>query len=80
MTEAATRDQIIADTIQQLRPNVQRDGGDLELVAVEGDIIRVRLSGSCTTCSLAGQTLGGVRRQLMTVLGEPVRVVPVPVR
>jgi len=68
----------IAAVIEKSRPAVQQDGGDLELVAVEGDRIFVRLSGACTTCSLAGQTLGGVRRRLMEALGEPVRVVPAP--
>lgn len=70
------RKELIASIIEELRPGVQRDGGDMELVAVNGDRISVRLSGACTTCSHAGQTLGGVRRKLMTVLGAPVRVVP----
>ncbi|WP_408887478.1 hypothetical protein [Rhodopila globiformis] len=36
----------------------------------------MRLSGRCTTCSSAGQTLGGIRRRLMQVLDGPVMVVP----
>jgi Fe-S cluster biogenesis protein NfuA len=71
--------EVITATIEELRPGLQRDGGDIELVDVAGDIIKVRLSGACTTCTLAGQTLGGVRRKLMAALGEPVRVVPAPV-
>jgi len=73
----ATRVRIISDTIAKIRPRVQADGGDLELVAVNGNRIEVRLSGKCKTCSLAGQTLGGVRRQIMSVLNTPVIVVPV---
>jgi Fe-S cluster biogenesis protein NfuA len=68
--------QIIAATIEELRPVVQADGGDMELVAVEGWRVKVRLTGACTTCALAGQTLGGVRRRLMQVLDTPVMVVP----
>ncbi len=67
---------LIAATIGELRPAVQADGGDLEFVGVEGHRVRVRLSGACLSCSLAGQTLGGVRRRLMEVLGVPVMVVP----
>ncbi len=67
---------VIADTIAQVRPILQRDGGDIELAAVEGDMIRVRLSGACVGCGMAGQTLGGVRRRLTSVLGTPVRVAP----
>jgi NifU-like protein len=70
--------QLIHDTVEAARPGIQRDGGDLELVEVQGDRIFLRLSGACTTCSLAGQTLGGVRRMLMEKLDEPVRVVPAP--
>jgi NifU-like protein len=66
----------IAAVIEALRPGVQRDGGDLALVSVERDKIRVRLTGACTTCALASQTLGGVRRHLIQALGSPVRVIP----
>jgi Fe-S cluster biogenesis protein NfuA len=75
MTEEE-RLRIIAATVESARPAVQADGGDLELVAVEGYRVRVRLSGACTTCSMAGQTLGGIRRKLMQVLDGPVMVVP----
>jgi Fe-S cluster biogenesis protein NfuA len=69
---------IIAAVIAELRPAVQQDGGDLELVTVKGDKVFVRLSGACTTCSLAGQTLGGIRRRLMVELEMPVWVLPAP--
>ncbi len=67
---------LVAATVETLRPGVQQDGGDLELVKIEGLRIFIKLSGACTTCTLAGQTLGGVRRKLVEVLGIPVRVVP----
>jgi len=65
--------------IQSVRPRLQQDGGDIELVAVDGLFVRVRLTGACVSCTMAGQTLGGVRRELMVALDEPVRVVPVPI-
>ncbi len=67
---------LIAATVEALRPVAQRDGGDLELVRVEGDRVFIRLKGACTTCAHAGHTLGGVRRELMQQLGVPLRVVP----
>lgn len=67
---------LVAATVETLRPVVQQDGGDLELVKIEGLRIFIKLSGACTTCTLAGHTLGGVRRKLVEVLGIPVRVVP----
>ncbi|TCJ14915.1 NifU family protein [Parasulfuritortus cantonensis] len=76
--DPAERLRLIRETVEAARPGIQRDGGDLELVDVQGDRVFLRLSGKCTTCSLAGQTLGGVRRLLMAKLNEPVRVVPAP--
>jgi Fe-S cluster biogenesis protein NfuA len=67
---------LIATTIESLRPAVRQDGGDLALVKIERDRVFVHLSGACTTCAFAGHTLGGVRRRLVEVLGFPVRVVP----
>jgi Fe-S cluster biogenesis protein NfuA len=70
---------LIEQVIAAARPAVQADGGDLEWVGTNGDKVIIRLSGKCTTCTLAGHTLGGVRRRLMEVLGKPVRVVPAPI-
>lgn len=69
--------QLVHDTIEALRPGVQRDGGDLELVEVVDNLVRIRLKGACVGCSLAAQTLGGVRRGLVRALNNPgIRVVP----
>jgi len=76
--DGGERLKLIADTIEAVRPRLQRDGGDIELVEVDGLFVRVRLTGACVSCTMAGQTLGGVRRELMAALNEPVRVVPAP--
>lgn len=70
------RRSIVVEVIAAARPDVQRDGGDIELIDVIGDRVRVRLSGACIGCAMAGHTLGAVRRRMMQALGEPVRVVP----
>jgi len=67
---------IITDAIETVRPNVQADGGDIELVSANADEVRVRLTGACTHCAMAGQTLGGLRRYLMHALNSPIRVLP----
>lgn len=67
----------IAAAIEELRPLLQNDGGDMELVSVSGDVVRVALKGACTSCGLAVQTLGAIRRRLMERMGEPtIRVLP----
>lgn len=68
----------IAEIIDEVRPGIVQDGGDIELVSISGDIIRVRLSGACTHCALFSQTLGGIRRKVMEGLGIPMRVLPAP--
>ena len=70
---------LIEEIIHGVRPGIQADGGDIELASVSGDLIRVRLTGACTHCALAGQTLGGIRRMVTAKLGFPMRVLPVPI-
>jgi Fe-S cluster biogenesis protein NfuA len=67
---------IITDTIEASRPAIQADGGDIEYVCFDNDRVRVRLKGRCQGCSLAMQTLGGIRRILLGLLDGPVLVVP----
>jgi len=70
---------VVEQVIRDARPGIQRDGGDIELVSIANDIVRVRLSGACTHCSLAGQTLGNLRRQIVAKLARPLRVLPAPI-
>ncbi|MEJ2631903.1 MAG: Fe-S cluster assembly protein NifU [Acidihalobacter sp.] len=70
------RIRLIEKTIEELRPQLQADHGDIELVDIDGKTIYVRMIGACNGCQLAGATLGGVQQRLVEVLGEFVRVVP----
>jgi Fe-S cluster biogenesis protein NfuA len=57
------RDQV-AQVIEKLRPVIQADGGDLELLSVSDDgVVTLRLRGSCTGCDSAATTLrNGIER------------------
>ncbi|HVZ52555.1 MAG TPA: iron-sulfur cluster assembly scaffold protein [Pseudolabrys sp.] len=68
---------LIASAIDDLRPHLQRDGGDCELVDVDGNTVFVKLTGSCVGCQLASVTLSGVQARLAEKLGQPLRVVPI---
>lgn len=68
--------QVITAAIEELRPSLQRDGGDIELVDVDGDTVMVNLHGSCVGCQMSSITLSGVQERLMMALGKPVRVIP----
>ncbi len=74
----AERLKIITETIEKLRANLQADGGDMEIAAIEGYKVRLRLKGVCAGCTASGETLGGIRRHLMLALGEdePILVLP----
>jgi Fe-S cluster biogenesis protein NfuA len=72
------REQIIRAVIDEIRPNLRRDGGDCELVEVCGNKIMVRLTGACVFCKLSSATLEGIQARLIEKLGEFVRLIPVP--
>jgi Fe-S cluster biogenesis protein NfuA len=59
------RDQV-EEIINQIRPNLQADGGDIELVDVSEDgVVKVKLQGACHGCPGAAMTLKmGVERML----------------
>jgi len=50
--------QLIQETIErEIRPNLKKDGGNIELVDVDGSLVTVRLKGSCAGCQLSQVTL-----------------------
>lgn len=55
----------VLEVIDKLRPFLQRDGGDCELVDVEDGIVKLRLLGACGTCPSSTVTLkAGIERAL----------------
>jgi len=47
----------IERVLDKIRPALQADGGDVELVDVEGNVVKVRLTGACGGCPMAEVTL-----------------------
>ncbi len=66
----------IEQTIEAIRPNLQRDHGDVELIDIDGKNVFVKMVGACSGCQLASVTLEGIQTRLCEDLGELVRVVP----
>lgn len=65
--ERSAREEQLRGLIDLMRPAVQADGGDLELVAfdVEAGTVEVQLQGACSSCAISSATLqGGVERIL----------------
>jgi NifU-like protein len=67
----------IEETLEAIRPLLQRDHGDVTLVEVDGRNIYVELTGACQGCAMQAATLGGVQQKLSETLGELVQVLPV---
>jgi Fe-S cluster biogenesis protein NfuA len=68
----------IKEVIQEIRFRLQMDGGDIELVEVEGDKVKVRLKGACAGCPSAAFTLAAmVERTIKQRVPEVKQVVAV---
>lgn len=67
---------LIQTAIEEIRPQLQRDGGDIELVDVDGDTVVVKLSGTCVGCQMSSITIQGVQAAVMEKVGRPLRVIP----
>jgi len=65
--------------IEKVRPMLQSDGGDVELVDVtDAGIVEVRLTGACKGCPMSQQTLEhGIKRVIMKEVREVKNVVAV---
>lgn len=71
------REQLIRAVIEEIRPNLKRDGGDCQLVAIDGTRVMVKLTGACVLCKLSSATLESIQARLIEKLGEFVRLIPV---
>lgn len=67
----------IRAALDEIRPFLQRDGGDCQLVGVEGNVVRVKMSGACVGCQLASVTIHGIQTKLIAKVGMQLRVAPV---
>ncbi len=76
-TKSKTLRDRVAAALDKIRPLVQADGGDVELVGVDDEgVVTVRLRGACIGCPSAAITLTlGIERSLMQEIPEVTRVV-----
>lgn len=66
----------IENVLESMRPQLVADGGDVELVEVDGNTVYVNMTGACSNCQMANLTIGGIQQRLMEDLGEFIKVVP----
>jgi Fe-S cluster biogenesis protein NfuA len=79
ITEDFTMKERVQEVLDQVRPALQADGGDVELVDVSEDgIVSVKLTGACGSCPMSTMTLKmGIERTLMQNIPEVKEVVQV---
>jgi Fe-S cluster biogenesis protein NfuA len=52
-----TLEERVKAALGEVRPALQADGGDLELLRIEGDVVVIHLRGACNRCPMAHSTL-----------------------
>ena len=61
--------------IDKIRPMLQRDGGDVELVGIDDSVVKVRLQGACKGCPMSQMTLkNGIEKFIKKEVPEVDRV------
>jgi len=50
-------EQEVREALEEVRPHLQADGGDIDFVGIEGDVVKVRLKGACADCPMSQMTL-----------------------
>jgi Fe-S cluster biogenesis protein NfuA len=64
--------------LEQVRPALLADGGDVQLIDVKDGVVTLRLTGACGGCPLASMTLrGGIERVLKEQVPEVKEVVAI---
>ena len=54
---ANTLNKKVQDALSEIRPFLESDGGNIELVSITNDVVKVKLLGNCVNCSVNQMTL-----------------------
>lgn len=61
----------VQTALNKIKPMLQRDGGDVELVGVDGKTVKVKLRGACAGCPMSQMTLkNGIEKLLKQEIPE----------
>ncbi|NWF97398.1 MAG: Fe-S cluster assembly protein NifU [Nitrospirae bacterium] len=59
---------------REIRPGLQADGGDVEIIDIEGNKVIIALRGMCTGCMMAGVTISSIQEKLRELVAEDIVV------
>ena len=68
----------VEKALESIRPSLQADGGDIQLVGIEDGVVKVRLVGACGGCPMSQMTMTqGVERAIKKAVPEVKKVIAV---
>ncbi|NER79275.1 MAG: NifU family protein [Leptolyngbya sp. SIO1D8] len=71
MQTLALTDENVETVLDEMRPYLMADGGNVELVEIDGPVVRLRLQGACGSCPSSTMTLRmGIERRLREFIPE----------
>lgn len=59
---------------KEIRPALQSDGGDIEIIDIEGNKVIIAMRGMCTGCVMSGVTIDSIQNKLREFVGEEITV------
>ncbi len=66
---------LIQEVIErEIRPSLQADGGDIEIIDIEGNTVTIALRGMCTGCVMSGVTIQGIQEKLRELVSDGIIV------
>jgi len=68
----------VEKALEEIRPSLQADGGDIQLIDIEEGVVKVRLSGACSGCPMSSMTMKfGVETAIKEMVPEVKEVITV---
>jgi Fe-S cluster biogenesis protein NfuA len=68
----------VKKVLDKIRPSLQADGGDVKLISVEDNVVRVQLTGACAGCPFSEMTLKmGIERTIKEEIPEIKEVISI---
>ena len=60
----------VQEVLDIVRPSLQADGGDVELIDIEGSKVVIAFRGMCSGCVKSGMTIEGIQAKLRELVSE----------
>ncbi len=65
----------VSNALDDIRPFLQRDGGDIRLVSIEDKVVKIKFLGYCSVCNKSMMTLTGITAIIKEKVPEIISVI-----